>query len=687
MRITIRKHVRMKHTREDIMLYRRSKGRFALSRAAVLLGLFFTTLLVSAILAPGRFSEAHGPAGQQNFGVAAVNADPDSSLTPYYIPDAKMAPDEEPSFKTKATPTGEVVNSRYAVARTGTNSYRVFNIEFDSARSYNSFKVSGAHVFNRFGRFADIFIADDSTFDQVHSNVLKAPGVVWTEMAGKATAPPLPRALTGFKTKQPPEPIVRGGFQGLTGAGVIIAFVDSGLDFRNPDFIKYDREGQPTSRLRYFWDTTSAVFDTLKLGTKPPLSYPNGSSVGTLYTREQLTAELRSTTQNIPATDLSGHGTACAGVATGNGNNAPGNKDVQGVAPDADIIAVRVGAGEGGEMENSYLLNAIAAWLDKVSDDTPLVVSCSFGSLDGGHDGHRVAERQLDARFTLNRRGRALVVAAGNEGTTPVHAEVDFKGWDGAGLLSFTAAASDAYLYVYFDSGDVKDILASTGKGVKKKVWVNPLTKQAVMLVSLPNGDGELRLSTLSGRSMKADAYIFKGSFKPGSVSYSNLVSSPGTAGNAITVGSYDWNDVFGEATWKDACSNLMVVGRLSCYSSPGYTRLGTIKPDFAAPGEHYSASYARKPDGSGVNPMKIRVDATSKYRLFSGTSAATPYTAGVVALLLQKKPTLTVGEIKELLRLNSTSSQRLTGDVPNPQWGYGKLDLAAVERIMKAVD
>ncbi|HYG80464.1 MAG TPA: S8 family serine peptidase [Pyrinomonadaceae bacterium] len=619
--------------------------------------------------------------------MVAVDDDPDSSLDSSYIPDAKMAPDEESYFNAKATPTGGVADNRYAVALAGTKSYRVFNIEFDSARACNSFKVRGAYVFNRFRRFADVFIADDGTLPQVHSRVRKAPGVVWIEMAGRATAPPQPRALTGFKTKQPPEAIVRGGFQGLTGAGVIIAFVDSGLDFRNPDFVKYDQDGQPTSRLRYFWDTTSDAFDTLKLGTKPPLSYPNGASVGTLYTREQLTAELRSTTRNIPATDLCGHGTACAGVAAGNGNNAPGNKYVQGVAPEADIIAVRVGAGEGGEMENSYLLNAVAAWLDTVSADVPLVVSCSFGSLDGGHDGHRVAERQLDARFALNRRGRALVVAAGNEGTAPVHAEVNFKGWDGAGLLHFTATASDAHLYVYFDSDDVKDILASTGKGMKKKVWVNPLTKQAVMLVTLPNGDGKLRLSTLSGRSMKADAYIFKGSFKPGSVSYSNLISSPGTAGNAITVGSYDWNDVFGEATWNDACNNLMVVGRLSCYSSPGYTRLGTIKPDFAAPGQYYSASYARKPDGSGVNPMKIKVDATSRYRLFSGTSAATPYTSGVVALLLQKKPTLTVGEIKDLLRLHSTSSQRLTGDVPNPQWGYGKLDLAAVERIMKAVD
>ena len=132
----------------------------------------------------------------------------------------------------------------------------------------------------------------------------------------------------------------------MTGRGVAIAIVDSGIDFRNPDFITYDAEGRPTSRLLYLWDTTSDGFDSSGLGSKAPLSYPNGSSIGTLYTREQLTAELRSTVKRIPATDLNGHGTACAGVAC-----ADGNFGASGVAPKARLIPIRLASGLGSQAE------------------------------------------------------------------------------------------------------------------------------------------------------------------------------------------------------------------------------------------------------------------------------------------------------------------------------------------------
>ena len=662
-----------RNSRKQLTLWYRRPGAVTL--------LLLTIILAIAVCTSGLVS--HTNASAQKLEAKTVHYYPVSSLESSMMSNLIMGAEEESYFEE----TNISASSRYARAQAQSKSYHVFHVEFDSARSCARFKVRGAHVFNRYREFADIFIADDKNRLRVFDNLRRAPGIVWVELAGKTTAPPPVSARPGFKIKQPSESIVRGGLQGLTGKGVIIAFIDSGLDFRNPDFITYDSAGLPSSRLLHFLDTTSDSYHAAKLGTKPPISYPNGVPFGTLYSGNQLTAELRSPTSNIPATDLSSHGTAVASVGSGNGNNALHNKYVKGVAPDADIIAVRIGAGQEGELENGYLLNAIVAWLDRIAGDRPLVVSCSFGSLDGGHDGYRIAERQLDARFALNRRGRALVTSAGNDGNNPVHAEVEFTGSDNAGFIQFSAGAPGADLYLYFDSADTKDILVSIAEGAKTKVWVNPLTKQAVMLIHHPEGDGELRLFNKWGKEMKADAYIFNGAFKPGSASYNKLISNPGTAKNAITVTSYDWNDVFADKILKDACHNPMNLGQLSCYSSRGYTRLGGIKPDIAAPGQYYSASYARRPDGSGVNPTKVEVDAAGKYRLFSGTSASTPYTAGVIALLLQKKPTLTLREIKEILHNHSTSEWGLTGDVPNPQWGYGKLDLAAVQRMIKAVD
>ena len=139
--------------------------------------------------------------------------------------------------------------------------------------------------------------------------------------------------------KAPPEEIVRGGASGMTGKNVIVAVIDTGIDFHHPDFITYDEQGKPTSRLLYFWDTTSETYGS-GIGQKAPVSYPNGTPIGTVYTRDDMNAELRSNNRHIASWDTDGHGTACAGIAAGNGNGSDGK--YKGVAPDADIIAVRV---------------------------------------------------------------------------------------------------------------------------------------------------------------------------------------------------------------------------------------------------------------------------------------------------------------------------------------------------------
>jgi subtilisin family serine protease len=171
-------------------------------------------------------------------------------------------------------------------------------------------------------------------------------------------------------------------------------------------------------------------------------------------------------------------------------------------------------------------------------------------------------------------------------------------------------------------------------------------------------------------------------------VSYNTLVGTPGTAANVLTIGSYDWNDSFdlstGQFSLQDACGfkKTLTIGSLSCYSSPGYSRMGKIKPEITAPGEWFTASYAKTTDGSGVGTDWI-VDRTGNFVAMNGTSAATPYTAGIIALMFQKRPGLTFGEIRRLLTTNASSSDLITGPIPNPNWGYGKLDYQAAETII----
>lgn len=475
--------------------------------------------------------------------------------------------------------------------------YLVLNVEFDSVASLTRFSVPGVTVFAHKDKFADVFVERKQT---VVEHLRQAPGIVWVEAAAAIEVPPPPTrppVLERARGEENFEAIVRGGLDGLTGKGTIIAIVDSGVDFRNPDFITYDAAGRPSSQLLYLWDTTANDFDLWRLGSKPPLSYPNRASVGTLYTRAQLTAALRveksGKASGIPTTDLNGHGTACAGVAAGNGNNsrnAAGERrtEVIGVAPEADIIAVRISDESTAYVKNMFLLNAICEWLDAAAGLRPLVVSCSFGGHRGGHDGYRVEERQLDARFPLTRKGRAIVVAAGNEALNGLHAEVTFADKNTPGIITWQAGNDGSKLEVYFENSDLHDLEFASSKGinVEASAYVNPITKKPVAEVKIPPGRGGLALFNSSGRRIKADVYISGGQFTADIAAPGKQISTPGTTINAITVGSYDWNRVFSyqgrQILMYNALRKEIVIGQLSAYSNPGFSRNGTVKPEIA---------------------------------------------------------------------------------------------------------
>jgi subtilisin family serine protease len=605
--------------------------------------------------------------------------------------------------------------ARVAAPQGGSGSlyYFVIRGEFDSAASRQRLRVPGATLLTAYDRFAELFIplgADGNGPDQQILNAfLSSPGLVWLDLPFPVEVPPAPGFRAGAPTRAVPEQIVRGGINGLTGKGVIVAVLDSGIDFRNPDFITYDASGRPTSRLLYFWDTFSTAFDASKLGGKPPYSFPNGQSIGTLYNRQQLTAELSSGSKRIPATDENGHGTAATGIAAGNGNNSKGT--YAGVAPEADIIGVRIG-GSTGSIENGFLLNAIVAWIDSVarSEGKPVVFSCSFGGHLGGHNGLSIEERELNARFAANVQGRAIVIAAGNEQHAGLHSQQAFQGNTQPARFAWNSekpALVEFYLHSQGGAGipDPKQIMLApvvlTANGQQQQLpapqvmraYQNPISHDLIIDFSSPANWAGLVMWSATGASTIVDGYILGGgSFHPSIQRVAEIVGTPGTTSAAITVGSYDWNDQFsyqGKAvTVKDyVCGGdgPIQVGNLSCYSSIGYSRAGTIKPDITSPGQWFISSYAKLPDGSGVNPEHHIVDTSGNYTLFNGTSAATPYTAGIVALMFQKRPTLTAGEIKTLLQRNATQDS-FTGAVPNLSWGYGKLDLAAVRAIFNAI-
>jgi subtilisin family serine protease len=595
------------------------------------------------------------------------------------------------------------------------NEYLVLQIEYRSVAARRArfpdpqhSHVQGATALTIIGRFADVFVKSRSGCELPQFK--RDREVLRCEFARTVRVPPIPpSSLAEFHRRGASEPIVRGGFtdssgRHFNGKDVYLAIADTGLDFRHPDFITYDAAEIPRSRIFLLWDTT-LTYEPGR-GSRAPFAYPNGASIGTLFTNDQLTSELRALKNGaapaIPTMDEDGHGTACAGIAAGNGNadqctgglNRP---DVLGVAPEAKLIAIRLGR-SGAELTNTYLLNAIYEWLDRAAGDRPLVVSWSFGGHFTGHDGQSVAERELDERLRAGEaRGRAIAVSAGNDRGKSIHAYVMF-GQDSEQKIVRWTADRPVGIGIYFNTSswsDARSVLKINNQKVSDPpLELNRITGQLQATMMLPAGDGEIGLFNNNGHPTEAHIYLTNTSaarFTKG-VAAGYVVTSPGNAKSVITVGSYDFNDKFflGEVTstllspCKDGNGQpvMIKIGSLSCYSSPGPTRDNRIKPDIVAPGEWYTSSHSATSQANWIS------DTTGMYVAMNGTSAATPYVAGIIALLFEKNPDLTVNEIKQLFWQNSTKKglQPFADSLPNSNWGNGKLDMPSIKQILDSI-
>ncbi len=535
----------------------------------------------------------------------------------------------------------------------------------------------------------------------------RAPGFFWVDVDGRTEIPPPPIVRPSpEKPRGPAEEIVSGPItvagEKLDGSGVIVAIVDSGIDFWNRDF--QTENGQ--TRLLYFWDMlTSRPTEKGVPGTAQdaPLSLGTDRPQGVLYRQDEINAILKKRLP-IPG-DLGGHGTGCATVAAG--NNRMGKH--AGVAPAADLIAVRVGGKDRDDRGLSYawLLPEIYSWLDEVGKQTgkAVVVSCSFGGHYGGHDGNRVEERQLNEHLASETPGRALCIAAGNERQDPIHGELVLNKGESGALRWYSAPPPPLQgpyeLEIYFNTNNVQALSYNTraakvfpefkvayAKQAAENCRIHRPSGRAMTKVELEPGRGGLWINNEGPDTLEVDAYfphVQVGEFLMPNAARRKLVGTPGTIASAITVGSYDWNpfvDGQPKSVFDGFSFRTPKVGKLSGYSSPGPSRaVGTAgyrKPDVVSPGQWYTVA----------EPMDVqRLDAAPHFSGFNGTSAATPYTAGVIALMFQLNPRLTQGQIKALFRKHCQAhADAATGDLPNDEWGNGKLSKNVVLEILDEV-
>ena len=288
------------------------------------------------------------------------------------------------------------------------------------------------------GNFAILFIKEKDI-----PAFLTFPQILYVELS----RPIYENALTGIDASCLPDyNIVTGrnvNATTLTGKGTAIAVLDSGVDYRHPDF----RNADGSTRILAYWDQ-SLPFASFNNRNNPynlgvifseedlnHLLMPKSSSASSDFSTFPVTipdTELTFPSEGTsghnsqllaPSEDISGHGTHIAGICAGNGRASNGNN--QGVAPESSLIVVKL-KNETASVYTDYanLMMAVdfAARFAN-SRSLPLSVNISYGSNDGSHTGSSLLELFMEQVSLYGKN--VICVATGNEGLTRRHASLN----------------------------------------------------------------------------------------------------------------------------------------------------------------------------------------------------------------------------------------------------------------------
>ena len=447
----------------------------------------------------------------------------------------------------------------------------------------------------------------------------------------------------------------------LTGRGVLVGVIDSGIDYANPVF----RNADGTTRIRNLWDQS--------LSENPPEGY----LIGTEYNSDQINEALRQPTieqrrQIVPSQDTSGHGTAVAGVAAGN------SEEYRGVAYESDLIVVKLGLPRlNGFPRTAELMQAIDYVIRKALEyEQPIAINLSFGNTYGAHDGNSLLEQFI--QDAANRWKNVICIGTGNEGNTAGHVSGILTENEQVEIeLAVQENETGLNVQIWKAYYDLVDILLETPSGVR----IGPIQEilgsqrfrigeteillyygepspytidQEIYIDFLPRTDyitsGIWRIilvprEIISGNYAlwlpsesvlnKGTAFLFP--------SVQGTLTIPSTAFRTIGVGAYN--------------SATMTYADFSGRGSGA-----RIKPDLVAPGVNVRAPI---PGGS--------------FGEFSGTSFATPFVTGSAALLMQwgivdgNDPFLYGEKVKAYFQ---RGARQILGfeEYPNQVVGYGAL-------------
>ena len=463
----------------------------------------------------------------------------------------------------------------------------------------------------------------------------------------------------------------------LRGKGTAVAVIDSGIDYQNAVF-----RNAGGSRIAYLWDQ-SLEDGTDIAGTEVPY--------GRLFRKNDIDQALafEDPFSVVPSRDTNGHGTALAGIAAG--NMVPG-ENFTGAAPEATLIIIKVKPAKQ-YLRNFYLyppdaevfqendvMMAIAyaiSWAKKL--EMPLSICLGIGSSQGAHLGTNALSQYVD--YVANFSQVSVSVAAGNEGNTRNHStgifsqgreqivtELRVAEREQGFTIEFWGEPPEIYeLSIQSPTGEILEVSSSIGSRtqelsfvfVETKVYVNYILIERQTGYSLVYirffhpASGIWKIFTQARNQQNVQFHIWlpvEGLISQDTYflepSPYTTVTAPGDARNSITATAYQHRD-----------------GSIYIAAGRGYTPDGMITPHLAAPGVNVKVPLVR--GGFGTR---------------SGTSISAAQTAGIAALLFEwaiirdNQPFFTGSSVKYYLQRGARREENM--QYPNPEWGYGKVDL-----------
>lgn len=462
----------------------------------------------------------------------------------------------------------------------------------------------------------------------------------------------------------------------LRGKGVLMGIIDTGIDYTNPIFQNADK----TTRIATIWDQTIISENT-----------PEGFTYGTEYTREQINEALSSENPFlvVPSRDEIGHGTMIAGIAAGNDVLESG---FSGVAPDTEFVIVklkpakqnikqffRISEDAVAYQENDLLFAYQYLFDYAAKVNKPLVICSTIDTSQYAHDGRGTTSGWLSLQASIT--GTAILVSAGNEGNARRHFQGIINDERSFSTVELNVGANETgfsmELWGTAPNLFTIDITSPTGEYVSN-ISIQIQVMQEVRFIFEPTN---ILIFSQISESQSGDQLIFIRFTQPTQGIWRFNVYSRGV----FPINFHIWLPMNGFISTEtfflqpDPNTSLLTI---ACAQTPitvtayntvdnslyidagrGYTRINVIKPDIAAP---------------GVNVLSPSLN--QGFEMVTGTGAATAHTAGVAAMLFEwgivngNYPRMNTQDMKIFL---IRGARRMQGIVyPNPDWGFGRLDI-----------